>query len=307
MDDSMAQPRAALGSLELPGWKAALGWSSAVVLAVLFLISGIWKVTDAHGWAVRVAQAGIPHALSLPAALIVGILETAGGVFILVPRFRRWGALLIALLLVVFLIYFAVNYNTLRGADCSCFPWLKRVVGPGFFIGDGLMLVAAAIAWMWTKPSSSLRSALLVVVTISIFAVVSYGVVEARQTGAPAPATVTVDGKPYSLQLGKILIYYFDPECMHCFEAAKRMSKMDWGEARVVAVPVRLPQFANQFLTDTGLKAVISTDFEVLRKVFPVLGSPSAVALENGREKAALSNFDNDEPGATLRKLGFAR
>jgi hypothetical protein len=70
---------------------------------------------------------------------------------------------------------------------------------------------------------------------------------------------------------------------------------------------VRNPQFAPQFLADTGLKAVISPDVEILRKVFPVAGSPSAVALENGRQKAALTNFDNDEPGATLQKLGFAR
>ena len=54
-------------------------------------------------------------------------------VFILVPRFRRWGALLIG-----FCCwrsgYFAINYGTLRGADCSCFPWIKRMVGPEFFL-----------------------------------------------------------------------------------------------------------------------------------------------------------------------------
>ena len=60
---------------------------------------------------------------------------------ILVPRLRRWGALVLGALLVAFMGYFAIHYNALRGADCSCFPWLKRVVGPGFFVGDAVMLL----------------------------------------------------------------------------------------------------------------------------------------------------------------------
>jgi len=275
------------------------------VLAVLFLISGLWKLTDAPGWAVRVAQARIPQSLSLPAALVVGIAETGGAILILIPRFRRWGALLIGALLIVFLLYFAINYSTLRGADCSCFPWLKRVVGPGFFAGDAAMLLAAALAWTWSRPSRSFRGALIILCAISVFAAVSYGVDVSRQTGTKAPDTITVDGKPYSLQLGKIFIYYFDPECMHCFDAAKRMSHLNWGETRVVGVPIQNPQFAQQFLQDTGLKAAISPDVAALKKVFPFVSAPAGVALVNGREKAPLTNFDGEEPAATLKKLGF--
>jgi uncharacterized membrane protein YphA (DoxX/SURF4 family) len=305
MNDSMAQPRPGLTAMELPGWKTAVSWTAAVLLAFLFLISGIWKITDAQGWAVRVAQARIPQALSLPAALLVGIAETVGAVLILVPRFRRWGALVIGFLLLVFVVYFGINYNALRGADCSCFPWLKRVVGPGFFLGDGVMLLAAIIAGTWSKPSSSLRTAFLILGAVSVFALVSYGANAARQTGTRAPDSVTVDGKPYSLQQGKIFIYYFDPECMHCFDAAKRMSRMNWGDTKVLGVPVQNPQFAPQFLQDTGLKAAISPDVAPLRHVFPFVSAPAGVALENGREKAPLTQFDGEEPGAALKKLGF--
>ncbi len=45
------------------------------------------------------------------------------------PRFRRWGAWLTGLLLVAFMLYIGYYYNVLRGAECSCFPWLKRAVG----------------------------------------------------------------------------------------------------------------------------------------------------------------------------------
>jgi uncharacterized membrane protein YphA (DoxX/SURF4 family) len=305
MDDSMAQRRPGLTALEKPGWKTALGWAAALALALLFLVSGVWKITDPQGWAVRVAQARVPQALSLPAALLVGIAETVGGVLLLAPRFRRWGALLTAFLLVVFMIYFAVNYNVLRGEDCSCFPWLKRVVGPGFFIGDAAMLVAAAIAWIWSKPSTSLRSAFVVLGAVSVFALVSYGVIAARQTGVRAPDSILVDGKPYALGSGKIFLYYFDPECMHCFDAARRMSHMNWGDTRIVVVPTQNPQFAPQFLLDTGLKAPISSDAAKLRAVFPIVSPPAAVVLVNGRQKALLTQFDEVEPAATLRKIGF--
>ena len=137
MNDSMAQPQPGLANLELPGWKSAINVAAAFLLALLFLSSGIWKITDVPAWAVRLVQAKVPEWLSLAGALVVGIAETVAGVLLLVPRLRRWGAMLSGLLLLVFLVYFAAHYNDLRGQDCSCFPWLKRVVGPGFFIEIG--------------------------------------------------------------------------------------------------------------------------------------------------------------------------
>jgi uncharacterized membrane protein YphA (DoxX/SURF4 family) len=284
MEDGTAAPGATLTRLELPPWKIAVGWISAIVIALLFLSSGIWKITDVPGWAVRVAQARVPQSLSLPAAIGFGIAETFAGVLLVVPRFRRWGAWLAGGLLVLFLGYFAVNYSALAGQDCSCFPWLKRVVGPGFFIGDAAMLALAVVAGIWAKPSASRRSAVLVLAAVSVFALVSYGVEVTRQTGVEAPATITVEGKPFPTHLGKVFIFFYNPECMHCFDAAKKMSKMNWGDTKVVGVPVEQIQFGHQFLQDTGFKAGVSNDLEVLKKTFPFVNAPAAVALLNGRE-----------------------
>jgi uncharacterized membrane protein YphA (DoxX/SURF4 family) len=305
MQDSAAPSDMALAGLELSPLKNVLGWLAAIILSVLFLSSGIWKVTDPMGWAVRVAQAKIPAALSLPAAILVGISETLAGVLVLVPRFRRWGAWLAGGLLLVFLAYFAINYSTLAGQDCSCFPWLKRVVGPGFFIGDAAMLALALIAGWWAKPPASLRTAALILAAVAVFSAISYGVEVTRQTGVEAPASITVDGKPFNTHSGKVFIYFLNPECMHCFNAAKAMSKMNWGDTKVVAVAVEQPQFAGQFLQDTGLKAGISTDLDVLKKTFPFVNAPAGVALVHGRQKAMLTDFEGKEPEATLRKLEF--
>jgi uncharacterized membrane protein YphA (DoxX/SURF4 family) len=296
-----------LSEAAAPRWKTALSWICAILIALVFLASGLWKLTDAQGAAVRMAQARVPQSLSLAAAIGFGIAETFTGVLLLVPRFRRWGAWLGAALLVAFLIFIGANYSALRGAECSCFPWVKRAVGPGFFIGDGIMLALAVLAGVWAKRASSLRSAVLILGTVTVFAFVSYGVAAMRQTGTKAPDFVTVNGKPYSLDQGKILIFYFDPECLHCLDAGKRMATYDWGDTRVVAVPINVPQFAQGFLEDTKLKAVISTDVQPLRKIFPYVSAPAGVALVNGREKMALTQFEEPEPAQTLRKLGFIR
>jgi uncharacterized membrane protein YphA (DoxX/SURF4 family) len=308
MDDSIARPRAELASLELPGWKSAASWLAALLLAFLFLLSGLWKLTYPLDWAVRVSELKVPEALSMTLTLLVGIAETIGGAMILAPRFRKLGAALIGLLLVGFMLYFAFNYNALRGADCTCFPWVKRVVGPEFFVGDGLMLGLAGLAGVWAKPLHGLRTAGLMLGVVVVYALVSYGVAAVRQTGTPAPASVEVNGAPYSLQEGKVLLFYFDPMCEHCAKAAQKMSKLDWGSTRVVGVPVSTPKYAQMFLNENGLKAVLTTDLDKLRKVFPYTAAPAAVAIEHGRQKAMLTQFESDsEPAATLRQLGFAK
>jgi uncharacterized membrane protein YphA (DoxX/SURF4 family) len=305
MNDSMAQLSPGLVRTDAPGWKSVLSWVSSLVLCGLFLVSGLWKITDVQGTAVRMMQAKVPESLGLAAALFFGIVETVGAVMILVPRLRRWGAVVLGALLVVFLGYFAIQYNALRGADCSCIPWLKRVVGPGFFVGDGVMLLLAVLAGLGSRRPEGKRAVVLIAAAVTVFAGVSYGVVAARETGTRAPESILVDGRPYSLEHGKIFLFYFDPACMHCFESAQRMSKMHWGDTQVVGVPISQVQFATQFMQDTGFHMAITTDRDKLKAVFPYAGVPAGVAIENGRQKAALVKFDGEEPAATLKQLGL--
>lgn len=305
MNDSMAYPGDALAHQELPGWKTVLGNLSAVLIAALFLIAGVWKITDAPGAAVRMAQFRIPQDLSLLTAISFGIAETFAAVLILVPRFRRWGSWLISAMLVAFMIYVAYNYSALQGEECSCFPWIKRAIGPGFFVFDGALLLLSVLAGVWARPSEGKRNAILILSAVSVFALVSYGVAAMRVQGVKAPASITVDGQPYSLERGKVVIYFFDPECSHCLDAARRLAKLNWGDTKVVAVPTVNPQFGQSFLQTTGLKAGLSNDLELLKRTFPFGDPPAGAALEDGRQKAALTKFEGDEPAATLKKLGF--
>jgi hypothetical protein len=167
------------------------------------------------------------------------------------------------------------------------------------------MLLLAAFAGWWSKPPESLRSAVLVLLAVVVFALVSYGVDVTRASGTPAPASVQVDGKPYSLRSGHIFLFYFNPQCSHCFEVSKRMSQFHWGDTKIVAVPVEQPQYAATFLEMTGLKAVSTGDFDLLKRTFGYTAYPYGIALDDGRRKASLVKFDDPEPAATLRKLGF--
>jgi uncharacterized membrane protein YphA (DoxX/SURF4 family)/thiol-disulfide isomerase/thioredoxin len=310
MNESTADP-AELGlvsaGLDLPAWKRAIGTTSAVLLAILFFSSGAWKLSDPFWWSQFLTELRVPASLALPGAVATGIGETLGAVLIMVPRFRRWGSWLIGLLLVVFMLYIGANYTTLAGKECSCFPLVKRTIGPGFFVGDLVMLAMAVLAGWWARRSESLRAALVVLGIIVVFAGVAFGVNFTRQEGIQAPASITVDGKPFSLSQGHVFLFFYNPECMHCDAAARRMSKLNWKNTQVVSIPINDPQFAASFLRDTGLRAGTSNDLELLRKTFKFVDAPYGVALDRGHQKAAIAAaaFEDAEPAATLHRLDF--
>jgi uncharacterized membrane protein YphA (DoxX/SURF4 family) len=280
---------------------------AALAIAVLFITTGVWKATDPFRWAQFAEQLLVPSQLSMALTLALAVSETLAGVMILVPRFRKWGAVLASLLLVVFMIYVGARYPLLAGKDCSCFPWLKRTVSPAFFVEDGAMLAVALLAGWWSKPSFSLRSAAVVLGVIAVFTGVSYGSVVAHQTGAKAPDSITVDGKPYGLTHGKYFLFFFDPECSHCNAAAKTMSKYTWkSDVSIVGIPTRVPQWAEAFMKDNGLKGVITRDLQQLKAAFPFGDPPYGVFIENGHAQGVVPRYEEgNEPADSLRKLGL--
>lgn len=287
-------------------WLAVVNWTSAILIAIVFLVAGIWKASDPGAAAVRLMQAKLPESLSVAAALGLGIAETLAGILVLIPRFRRWGSWLSVLLLVAFMIYIAYFYNELRGAECTCFPWVKRAVGPGFFIGDGIMLLFAVLAGIGIRKSDGLRPASIILGAVAVFAFVSWGVAEARHTGARAPLSIRAeDGSTIPLAEGKVFVYFFNPACMHCLEAGRKLAKLNWGDTRVIGVPIETPQFAKAFMDKAGMRGPVSRDVDVLKKTFPFAGAPAAVAIQDGFGKAMLTQFEDAEPAATLKKLGF--
>lgn len=277
----------------------------AYVTAALFAVSGGWKLLIPFQVAQLFEQLLIPPAVSLPFAVVLGAVELAVAVWLILPSHRRWGALLASVMLVSFMAYMGIFYDRLQGAECSCFPWVKRTVGPAFFISDAVMLLVAALAAVWVVPSHGVKRAGAILLACLALGTASWGVQQALQTGKLAPAAITVDGKPFALREGKVFLYFYDPECAHCDAAARKMAPLAWGDTKVVSIATRVPQFAADFLRDTKLKAGISPDLERLKAEFPFVDGPFGVVLVNGRQQATITSFEQAEPGATLRKHGL--
>src|SRR5260370_29387985 len=152
----------------MPPWKNVISHVAALGVGFLFLAAGVYKAIDRYKFANLAKNLLVPYDLTLPLALLLAVAETTAGALILVPRFRRWGAILAGVLLLAFMAYIGWNYKALIGRDCSCFPELRlplgitidmrRSVGPGFFYGDLAFLAAAPIAGLLAKRSQGLRT-----------------------------------------------------------------------------------------------------------------------------------------------------
>jgi len=173
------------GSVEMPSWKTLASHAAALFIGVVFITAGVYKALDPYKFANLAKNLLVPYSLTLPLALLLAVAETTAGTLTLVPRFRRWGAILAGLLLLAFMGYIGWNYKALIGRDCSCFPELRlpmgividmrRSVGPGFFYGDLAFMAAAAIAGIWAKRSQGLRTAAVILGAVAVFTGVSYG------------------------------------------------------------------------------------------------------------------------------------
>jgi uncharacterized membrane protein YphA (DoxX/SURF4 family) len=291
-----------------PALRKAVALLSGVLLALVFLVSGLWKLLDPFSAAERMVQALVPAALSLSAAIGVGTAEMFVGVLLVVPRYRRWGAWLAGLMLVAFMIYIGVFYNRLLGDDCNCFPWIRRAVGPVFFVTDAAMVLLAGLAAVGSKKAYGLRAPAIVLAAVAGFALASYGVNAMTRSGIQAPGSILVDGRPQGLGTGRYFLYFFDPECSHCLIVARELASQQWRFAKVIAVPTANPQFAPAFLGDADLRVGISSDAGRLRRVFTFTDPPYGVALSHGRQVAAY-NYGELEQAVypSLRQLGFIK
>jgi methylamine utilization protein MauE len=291
------------------GWRGTAGAVGAILLGIIFLVSGGWKVLDPFKTGELLEQAKVPAGFGTLGAATLGTVELLAAFLLFVPQVRRWGGLLGSALIVFFLGWIGYYYGALVGKECSCFPLIKRSIGPGFFMSDGVMLLMGVVAFVWSAKVVSARLPLKALATLILLAGVSYGVNARMHGNAQVPTPVIVDGKPQNLAEGKVLLFFYDPSCMHCDAAAKFMSKLNWGDTKIVAIPTVNPQWAESFLHDTGLKADTSLELDKLKKAFPFVDPPYGVALVDGQVKETFTQaqFNVPLPQPDLQKLGFVK
>lgn len=290
-------------------WRFRIAAVCAILLGIIFLVSGGWKVLQPFQSGEVLEQAKVPAGLGVLGASVLGALELLASVLLFVPRYRRLGGLLGSALMIFFICWIGFYYHQLVGRECSCFPIIKRTVGPGFFISDSIFLLFGLIASLWSGPVRSWKGPLVAFLSVVVFSGASFGVNAAIRHNAQVPNPVIVNGKPADLNHGKVFLFFYDPQCMHCLAAAKFMSTLNWGDTQIVGIPTSYPEFAKDFLGDTHLKAETSTDLAKLKKAFPFVDPPFGVALDDGHveETFGQAQFNEPSPAPDLRKLGFVK
>lgn len=294
---------------ETAGWQRNVGAMAAILLGIVFLVSGGWKVLSPFKTGELLEQAQVPGGWGAIGAATLGTLELFTAFLLFVPRFRKWGGLLGSALIIFFIGWVGYYYQVLVGQECNCFPLIKRTVGPGFFIGDGIMLLLGIAAFAWSSRVVNFRVPATALAALAVLASLSYGFNAYHRANVQVPTPVVVDGKPANLAEGKVFLFFYDPSCMHCDAAAKFMSKLNWGNSRIVAIPTINPQWAASFLRDTHLKAGTSLEFDKLKRAFPFVDPPFGVALDDGRVKKTFgqAQFDVPLPEPDLKQLGFVK
>jgi hypothetical protein len=300
---------------ENAGWQRYLSHFAAIVMAIVFLASGGYKMLMPLDAAERLTQVLIPGHLSVAAAVGLAISEIFAALMLLTPRYRRFGAALMLAMLGAFCIYVGVNFERLQGEDCGCFPWIERAVGPVFFITNAVMMLLAGIAgwwspvrtqWLFPNPA---RASLAVLALLVLVSVGSATLATSRETGLEAPATIQVGDETVSLVEAPTFLYLYDPECAHCLQSAKMMAQWKWGETRLIAVPTVNMEWGEYLVKDSGLPAELATDPEdvaALRQIFEFANPPYGVALRRGKARITVRYADfTPELEQTLRADGF--
>ncbi|MFL6416869.1 MAG: MauE/DoxX family redox-associated membrane protein [Bryobacteraceae bacterium] len=309
MKEAVFESSAPVATSGETSWRRVAVTVSAILLGIIFLVSGGWKVLQPFKTGELLEQARVPAGLGTAGASVLGTLELFTAFLLFTPRYRKLGGVLGSALMLFFIGWVGFYYNQLVGHECSCFPIIKRAVGPGFFVSDAVMLLFGLITAAWAPVAKTFRVPAFMLATIAALAGASLGVGAMQRKNVEMPYPVMVDGKPTDLRNGKVFLFFYDPMCSHCDAASKFMSTLSWQNTRIVAIPTNDPQFAKDFLRDTKLKADTSLDVAKLRAKFPFVNPPYGVALVDGqvKENFGQAQFDAPSPKPDLVKLGFVQ
>jgi hypothetical protein len=104
-----------VGRAAIGGWKRKIATVSAILLALMFLVSGGWKVLSPLHTGELLEQARVPAGWGALGAASLGTLELLAAFLLFAPRFRKLGGLLASALLIFFIGWVGFYYHALAG------------------------------------------------------------------------------------------------------------------------------------------------------------------------------------------------
>jgi uncharacterized membrane protein len=173
----------------MPTIDPAISWTVSLALALEFGASAAIKFVDFAEFRGALENYRIvPEGLSLPAAVLVPVIELGGAIGLLVPRYHLDAEMLLIFLLAIFTA--EIGINMMRGClyiDCGCFvPMLRQPLSKWLLVRNvALMLLGAVV--MLANDARAMTA--LDVVTITLGAstlVILYGAANYILANAPA-------------------------------------------------------------------------------------------------------------------------
>ncbi len=123
----------------------ALLLAARLILAAVFVVSGVSKLFDLSGSQSAMRSFGVPERFTRAGGIALPIVEILIAVLLIPAATAPWGALLALILLVVFVA--GISYSLSRGRkfDCHCFGQLTTSeIGPPTLIRNAALAVLAA-------------------------------------------------------------------------------------------------------------------------------------------------------------------
>ncbi|HLL51862.1 MAG TPA: MauE/DoxX family redox-associated membrane protein, partial [Thermomicrobiales bacterium] len=119
--------------------------AARLILAAVFVVSGISKLFDLSGSQAAMRSFGVPERMTRAGGIALPVAELVIAVLLIPAATARWGALLALILLLVFVA--GIGYSLSRGRkfDCHCFGQLTTSeIGPPTLIRNAVLAVLAA-------------------------------------------------------------------------------------------------------------------------------------------------------------------
>ena len=126
-----------------------------LLLAAVFTIAGVAKLSDRAGTAQSIVDFGVPSLFARPVAWLLPLWELACAATLIVSPTARWAAVATFATLIVFIAAIAVSLARGRRPDCHCFGQLhSRPVG-WTTVSRNIVLAAIAAFIVWELPETS--------------------------------------------------------------------------------------------------------------------------------------------------------
>jgi len=141
-----------------------------LLLAAVFVVSGLAKIVDLKGSQKAVKGFGVPSFLAVPLGTLLPFAELAVAVALIPSSWAWYGAIGALALLLAFIIGISVNLSFGRKPDCHCFGQLhSEPVGASTLIRNVLLAaIAGAIIWQGAAYNNVGPSAVSWIATLSI-------------------------------------------------------------------------------------------------------------------------------------------